>query len=120
MQSKLRVAIPVLASLNFDETEAFYRDKLGFRTGMKSDVYLIMLRDEIVLHFWACNDRNIAEHTSCYINVEGVDALYAEYEARGLIHPHPNAKLQNRQHGMREFAILDNSGNLLKFGQPIV
>jgi catechol 2,3-dioxygenase-like lactoylglutathione lyase family enzyme len=112
-------AIPVLASLDFDATEAFYQQKLAFKTSYKSEVYLIMCRADLVLHFWACEDKNIAQNTSCYINVEGVDELYSEYEQAGVIHPHSNAKLQDQPHGMREFAIVDGDGNLLKFGQPI-
>ena len=103
-------AIPVLASLDFDATEAFYQQKLGFATAYKSDDYLIMNRADLVLHFWACDDKNIAESTSCYINVEGVDELYVEYEQVEVIHPHPNAKVQDHAHGMREFAIVDGDG----------
>jgi len=109
--------IPVLASLDMARTEAFYREKLGFETIIQQDNYLGMRRGELVLHFWKCESRLIAENTSCYVEVEGIDELHAAYEAQGVIHP--NGALRNQPYGMREFAILDPDGNLITFGQPL-
>jgi catechol 2,3-dioxygenase-like lactoylglutathione lyase family enzyme len=106
--------IPVLASLNMDETVAFYT-RLGFTVLSRYDAYLIIRRDAVTLHFWACTDRHIAENTSCYVDVTGVDALYAQYEPHGVIHP--NGKLADQPWGMREFSILDVHGNLIRFGE---
>jgi catechol 2,3-dioxygenase-like lactoylglutathione lyase family enzyme len=109
--------IPVLASLNIDETEAFYRNKLGFVTWQNYGDYLIMERGGLVLHFQACDDPSIPKNTSCYIYLRGVEELYAEYKAAGVLHPNtPN--LSDQFYGLRDFAILDGDGNLLKFGQP--
>lgn len=115
--AKLVRGIPVLASLDLDSTQQFYEEKFGFQTINKYHNYLIVKRDDIVLHFWQCSDKYIAENTSCYINVQGIDTLYAEYQAAGVIHP--NAPLKSHDYGMREFAALDGDGNLLKFGQQI-
>jgi hypothetical protein len=30
---------------------------------------------------------------------------------------HPNGKLENKPWGIRQFSILDNSGNILHFGE---
>jgi len=115
---KLKTAGPVLASLNILESVHFYEDKLGFSRTFCDEGYGIVVRDNIPIHFWLCDDKIFPKNTSCYIYVEsGVDELFAEYEPRGVIHP--NSKLEDHQWGSREFAILDNFGNLIRFGQNI-
>src|SRR4051812_39600349 len=73
--------IPVLASLNIDESYAFYTEQLGFR-GDKIGDYLIVRRDDMEIHFWLAPDKIYPEGTSCYIRGGQVPALYAEYSAR--------------------------------------
>lgn len=110
--------IPVLASLNIKNTVEFYKNKLGFdRVGYLDDNYAIIARDNFVVHFWKCNDKIHPENTSCYVDVENIDILYKEFQAFDVIHP--NGKLKDHAHGMREFAILDEDGNMIKFGQEL-
>lgn len=113
----LKKAIPVLASLNIPETIAFYEEKLGFTKRFCDEGYGIVSRDEILINFWKCEDKIHPENTSCYINVENADALYEEMQQAGVVHP--NGKLQDTPWGMREFAILDKDGNLIRFGQEL-
>jgi uncharacterized glyoxalase superfamily protein PhnB len=113
----LQTAIPVLASLNEEETIKFYTEKLGFTFHASWDGYLIMSRDGVFIHLWPCADPAIAKSTSCYMNVTEVEKLYAEYKSAGVVHP--NGELQNRPWKMKEFSILDNNGNLIHFGQDI-
>lgn len=49
------------------------------------------------------------------MRIEGVDALYAQCLAFGIVHP--NATLQTPAWGSREFAVLDPDGNLVTFAQ---
>ena len=114
----LRKAAPVLASLNIQDTLQFYVDKLRFRVVHEDPDYGIISRNHIELHFWKCDDPIHPKNTSCYIYVEDIDALYEEMEAEKVIHP--NGKIADRPWGMREFAILDLHGNLIKFGQTRV
>ena len=107
-------AHPILASLDFDRTVTFYR-RLGFAPVVRMDNYVIVRRDDIELHFWKCEDRNVAENTSCYLDTIDVDALHAEFIANGV----KATPLANREWGRREFYIIDSSGNLLRFGQRI-
>jgi hypothetical protein len=51
------------------------------------------------------------------VEVKDIDGLYEELKGVDVIHP--NGTLQNHPYGMREFAILDNDGNMIKFGQPL-
>ena len=114
----LQQAIPVLASLNIAQTVGFYQEKLGFsKLGWQDEHYAVIGRDKIEIHFWKCNNKIHPENTSCYIKVEEVDELYEEMKEAGVVHP--NGPLKNQPWGMREFAILDKDGNMIKFGQNL-
>lgn len=113
----LQVAEPVLASLDIYKTVDFYQSKLGFdRVSWKDENYAIVHRDKISIHFWKCNDKIHPENTCCYIRVQDVDSLYKELKSHGVVHP--NGPLKDQPWGMREFAILDGDGNMIRFGQP--
>ncbi|MHA7843283.1 MAG: bleomycin resistance protein [Winogradskyella sp.] len=117
-KSHLLRGIPVLASLNIKKTVDFYKTKLGFnKVGYLDDNYAVIARDNFVVHFWKCNDKINPENTSCYVDVEDIDTLYEELKDFDVIHP--NGKLENKPWEMREFAILDLDGNMIKFGQEI-
>jgi catechol 2,3-dioxygenase-like lactoylglutathione lyase family enzyme len=109
-------AAPILASLDIERTVTFYCSRLGF-----SEVYVdpgvwgIVSRDSVQIHFWPCTDVHIAENTSCRIYVTGIDALYAELVAHGIVHP--NAPLADKPWGAREFGVLDPDGNLVTFAE---
>lgn len=104
--------IPILASLDIAETLAFYRDQLRFEGEAIGD-YAIVRRDAMELHFWLARDRIHPEHTACYIRGGQVPALFGEFSARGV--PGLSA-FELKPWDMREFAILDPHGNLLRFG----
>lgn len=112
--ARIRATVPVLASLDMDETEAFYAERLGFATQARHGRdYLILVRDGCEPHFWPCAKRHIAENTSCYVHGD-TRALFAEFTARGLVVAPP----ADRPWGMRELYVTDPHGNLLKFGEP--
>ncbi|MES2417462.1 MAG: VOC family protein [Bacteroidota bacterium] len=113
----LKTAIPILASLNKEETITFYTQKLGFTFHSDWDGYLIFSKDEIGLHLWPTDDPAIPKATGCYINVTAVDELYAEYQQQGVVHP--NGTLKDMVWGKRQFSILDNNGNIIHFGEDI-
>lgn len=51
-----------------------------------------------------------------YLFTENISALAKEYEDRGLLFSQP---LGTRDHGMREFEIIDLNGFRLRFGQYV-
>jgi catechol 2,3-dioxygenase-like lactoylglutathione lyase family enzyme len=114
----LQRAIPVLASLDLDATQRFYADKLGFDPLARYPDYAISARDGVQIHFWLTDDADIPKATSCRIDVTGVEQLYDEMVAAGVVHP--NGPLTEQPWGMKEFAILDGDGNLIKFGQAVL
>jgi DNA-binding transcriptional MerR regulator len=116
-RATLTRAIPVLASLDLEATGRFYTERLGFEVAATYPDYLITNRDDIEIHFWLTDDTDIPKQTSCYVRVAGIDALYAEMEAAGVVHP--NGPLTTKDYGVRDFAVLDGDGNLIKFGERI-
>ncbi|WP_114971524.1 bleomycin resistance protein [Rhodoferax ferrireducens] len=115
-ETQFVAATPVLASLDIERSVEFFRIHLGFnRVHMEQGVYGIVSRDTVHIHFWACDERHIAENTSCRIRVQGLDALYAVCTTAGIVHP--NALLDEKPWGAKEFAVLDPDGNLITFAE---
>lgn len=113
----LRQAIPVLPALNVGASLSFYEERLGFARLFEHDDYGAVRRGDVTIHFWLCEDRRIAENSSCRINVAGIDALYEEFSAKGVVHH--NGELQTKPWGLREFTIVDVNGNCLVFAEPL-
>lgn len=113
----LKYAIPILASLNAEETIRFYTEKLGFTFHNNWDGYLIFSKDEIEIHLWPTEDESVPKNTGCYVHVTEVDSLFEQYKAQGVVHP--NGTLKDMPWLMRQFSILDNSGNIIHFGEDI-
>jgi len=49
------------------------------------------------------------------VHVAGIDELFNELNGQGVVHP--NAPLQNKPWGSREFRVLDEDGNLITFAE---
>lgn len=113
----LKSAVPILASLNQEETVKFYTEKLGFTFHSSWEGYLILSKDKVQLHLWPTNDVTIPKNTGCYINVKEIDKLYAQYQPLGVVHP--NGALEEKPWQMKQFSILDNNGNIIHFGEEI-
>ncbi|UOS99073.1 VOC family protein [Xanthomonas arboricola] len=116
-------AIPLLPGLSIEHTVAFYR-RLGFvGDAHPHDAgYAILTRGEVELHFFAHPDLDPAAcYAGCYIRVGDVDAVYAAMRAAQLpAHGIPRLDaVSDKPWGMREFALVDESGNLIRIGQVI-
>ena len=106
----------MLASLDIERTVTFYCTRLGFtRVYVDPGIWGIVARDSIQIHFWPCSDKNIAENTSCRVYVSGIDALFAELQPLGVVHP--LAQLELKPWGSREFGVRDPDGNLITFAE---
>jgi catechol 2,3-dioxygenase-like lactoylglutathione lyase family enzyme len=109
-------AAPILPSRDLAESFAFY-ERLGFENrGAPPDEwnYMIIGRGSIELHFLGQPTSFTAwtSPTSCYLFVADADALYAEWTDDGVAAETPTTT----DYGMREFTVLDPSGNLLRIG----
>ena len=115
-------AIPTLPSRDVNATVAFYR-RLGFEGGVHSHGdYAILARGTLELHFFTHSELRPEESSAgCYLRVIDVDSIYRAFSAAGLPRqgiPRVDA-LQDKPWGLREFAVVDADGNLLRIGQII-
>jgi hypothetical protein len=103
--------------LRFYEALGFEGELLGV-----DDSYAILTRGDIELHFFPHPDLVPAEcYAGCYVRVADVDAMYSAFQSAKLPRkgiPRMDA-LEDKLWGMREFAIVDMDGNLLRIGQVL-
>jgi uncharacterized glyoxalase superfamily protein PhnB len=110
-------ASPVLPALDLPATIQFYEEKLGFRARVREDEFAILRRDGVDIHFWKCADQKLADNSSCRLTVRNIDALYETCQAAGIVHP--DARLETKPWGIREFAVTDLNGCRLWFREPV-
>lgn len=117
------LAIPTLPSRSVSDTVAFYR-RLGFDGGPHEfdSGYAILRRGAIELHFFTHKELVPAESSAgCYLRVTDVESCYRAFSASPL--PRSGIPritvLENKPWGLREFAIVDPDGNLIRIGQLI-
>jgi len=116
-------AVPILPSRDLRETLEFYV-RLGFEPAgaePESYGYLILRRGSIELHFFDAPDVDpLTTASSCYLHVRDADELHAEWARIGVTpDPPTGSRLTapgDTPYGMREFALVDRSGNLLRVG----
>jgi hypothetical protein len=98
---------------------------LGFASWWKGRgpwPYEIVSRGHLVVHFFAEPGLTPGENnTSCYWRVKDADQLHREWTALNLPSegiPRLTAPI-NQPWGMREFALVDPSGNLVRVGHDL-
>lgn len=118
----IRQIAPQFFTLDIPSTLAYYKDKLGFEclgTWQDPPIYAIVARDQRTFHFRCAEpptanpDKYEDELLDAYLSVEDVDALYAEYAAKGAEFTREPG---NMPWGAREFVVKDCDGRLLAFG----
>ena len=117
-------AEPILPSRDLNETRSFYKS-IGFDawfSGRGNPDYEIVSRGNLVVHFVLSRELKPFENESgCYWRVSDADALHKELAILNL----PSSGIprlerpENKPWGMREFALLDPSGNLIRIGQEL-
>lgn len=117
------LAIPILPSRSLPSTLAFY-GCLGFEGEIlgEGDAYAILTRGDLEIHFFLHTESVPAESwAGCYLRVADVEPLYEAFLAAGLpLRGIPRmVAIENKPWGMREFAIVDEDGNLLRVGQVL-
>jgi catechol 2,3-dioxygenase-like lactoylglutathione lyase family enzyme len=109
--------IPILASRDIEETVVFY-SRLGFEVVRLHQefgpAYLLLRRDEVELHFVHSPDTDPKEsHGGCYLRLEDAQSVYDEWAPLDVPEIHPP---RDTPWGMREFFVIDPSGNLIRIG----
>lgn len=116
------VSIPVLPSRSLPRTIAYY-ERLGFEGELLANgTYAILTRGALELHFFPHPALDPAEcYGGAYMRVAAVDALQAAFAPLGLpTQGIPRlVPVEDKPWGMRELALIDEDGNLVKFGQVL-
>ena len=126
--------IPALPVREMGVAVAFYGERFGFEVLHHDGGFAVLRRDEAVLHLWESGDEGwrsradfaekpvcsgaesfIAGTASCRIEVEDVDALYEELRPNEVLHQVSREGVRETDFGSREFATLDQDGNLISF-----
>jgi hypothetical protein len=119
-------AVPILPSRDLRETLGFY-ERLGFANrGAPPEEwdYLIIGRGGVELHFYAAPDVDpLTTSASCYAFVDDAQALHDEWHAVGVPRDAATGSRlvapMDTDYGLREFAVVDPSGNLVRVGSPL-
>lgn len=118
-------AIPILPARDLDETEAFYA-RVGFTTRFRDPRidahYLIVERDGVELHFFTHAELDPwTSSAGCYWRVTDADAWHQACAALAI--PEQGiprlTRPENRPWGMREFALVDPNGTLVRVGHVL-
>jgi catechol 2,3-dioxygenase-like lactoylglutathione lyase family enzyme len=119
------LAVPILPSRDLRETLSFY-EALGFENrGAEPGEwdYLIIGRGEVLLHFYAEPDVDpLSTAASCYIYVDDAQREHDTWAGSVIADQATGSRLVapvDTEYGMREFAVVDRSGNLIRVGSQI-
>lgn len=112
---------PFMRVTDTDAAVAFFVGTLGFKIGFRAGDYAYVFRDAVAFRIIAdapLPPRGQGRYTS-YIDVEDVDALFAELKPKlDLLPPNHVSPLCDQPYGQREFAVLGPDGDLIGFGSP--
>ena len=124
-------AIPMLPTHSINTTVDFY-EALGFEVTYRQKVpnaYAAVKSGDIELHFFVIKDLVAANNfCTCYLIVYEIDLLYAFFseglkKVYGKIpikgYPRMNPLRDIPSYGVRQFIVVDPSGNYVRIGKPI-
>ena len=121
---RLHQITPFVPCTSLDRQVEFYRDILGFTVGFQADNYAFLRRDDVAVRLVEVDadvDLSAPEREgSFYIDVQDIDALYADLEPK--LKELPRARVRapfNQDYGQREFHVSDEDCTLIFFGEGI-
>ena len=112
---------PVLWTEKLDDTIGFYTQILGFTLQERNDDWLwaLLKKDGVEIMLTKPNQREnfngIGFTGSFYFNVNDIDGLWEDLKTKAKV----CYEIETFDWKMREFAVYDNNGYLLQFGQHI-
>ena len=115
----LRAIVPMLTVPDLSAAARFYREMLGFECVSQTEGWACLSRDGVELMLALPNAHLPFERPqftgSLYLRCDNVDEMWQKVKDKAeVVYP-----IENFDYGMREFAIRDNNGYLLQFGQEI-
>jgi DNA-binding HxlR family transcriptional regulator/catechol 2,3-dioxygenase-like lactoylglutathione lyase family enzyme len=116
--AKLTRVMPRLAVNDIHEALAFY-EQLGFHATFSSHEFAIVKRGAVELQLSCTLVDPLANQSACWIGVTDIAALYQQVQATNPRAIPPRAHLASKPWGFKEFAVVDPSGVLITFGEPL-
>ena len=107
--------IPVIPSLDLQRSVEFYKQYFSCNAEWLDEYVVLYNEDHFRLHLWKSTDHYLCINSGFYLRVKNVEAMFEKLNIPGVIHP--NGYLETKPWGMREFAITDPDGNLIRIGQ---
>jgi len=114
VSTKFVSAVPIIPAQEIEASAAWYRDMLAFEIVHTEHEYGIVGRDDLQIHFW--RPSGIAPKdsmTMIRVGVDGIEGLFELCREHEIVHP--NAPLEEKPWGLREFAVRDADANLVTF-----
>ena len=112
---------PMLWTEDLHESVKFYTEALGFKADEVNDEWgwASLSIDEVGIMLARPNQHTPFDKLgftgTFYFNTDDVEAMWAKVKGKAKI----CYGIEDFEHGMREFAIYDNNGYMLQFGQEI-
>lgn len=118
----LKQVTPFVPVADLGRSIRFYEQTLGFRCTFRADNYAYIRRGTVALRLLECPAEvaEAAKNQQCYIDVDGIDALFDSL--RAPLSALPSGRVRppfDQDYGQREFHVLDEDGFLLMFGETL-
>lgn len=113
--AKISRVAPELPVRDLPRALAFYEQKLGFETSMRLPDYAVIERDGVALHLFS-EDKGNHLPAAVHIFTPDIEELCNEFRQRGA---NLSQEIVRKPWGNRDFRIKDDSGNELKFTEPL-
>jgi uncharacterized glyoxalase superfamily protein PhnB len=111
---------PIISVSNLAQALDYYQRILGFSVAWKSGEpakLASVCRDQVELNLSESVAASTGMPSKMYIRMVGIEAFYKQLLTAGI---KPSVPLADRPYGMRDFRIVDPSGNQLSFGEPAI
>jgi uncharacterized glyoxalase superfamily protein PhnB len=111
----------VLAVNDLEEAEKYFVEKMGFTVNFRVEGWVFLNLEDFYLMVGDCRGDLLARETNnhayfAYVNCQGIDELYKDYQDRGVEF---NQTLADKPWGQREFGVITPEGHRIMFGQEI-
>lgn len=111
----------VLSVNDLEASETYFIEKLGFLLEFRVEGWSFLRLQSFHVMLGHCPDEVRALDTNnhsyfAYINCSGIDSIFQEYKARGVI---LTQELSDKPWGIREFGVATPEGHRIMFGQDI-
>ena len=106
---------------DMEKAIAFYEQKLGFTAIHKegNPIRMAVVKRDSAEIFLVKNDyKQLPEGISIRIQVDGIEQLYEEFQAKGGGMIDPNGQLETKPWGMKELVVIDPAGVCITFCKP--